>query len=274
MNNELNEIIAKENCSRIQTICLDSSVKASIVSLTAWGTINIAIWFFLGAENREFFSARRPSAGTTYLMYGGLGLSLMFLAFALLGLAVRTLTIIFFDGLALVAVGIFNITHDFVVMGVLGPYYQVNPNTIWIMLGLCQIGWGFRQFSSYQRIKSWSPAHLTTAELLDLKKLLTNFTSMTTQMHDDIVKVTIKINEPFGLPLITRTIQYTGRLLNDCALMVSRKLDNYFIIDRKSINDTSFSDKNILKVNLEESMKKLFPDEISFIRFKQWAEKR
>ncbi len=268
-------VVTKEGLPRIQSVTRDASVQGAVGSLAAWGAINVGAWFLLGVENREFLSrlTSNPTGGIYFLLYGGLILGMVMFVFAALGFTTRTSAAIFLDGLSLLAVGVWNIIHDFVAIVALRPYgYTVEkPSTIWIMLGICQVVWGFRQFSSFGRIGSWSPAHMDSSGLQELKKLLRHFVEMAEQTDNRIIKASITSKGPLGFDFMSRTTQYTGRLLDDFALMVSAKLDDCFAIDRKGMSNASFSDSGILKVEVEGDTKEMAINTPSIILLKKWS---
>jgi len=125
----------------------DSAVRESALRLAAWGAANMALWFVLGREGRERGGG---SIATMLLLYGGFVISAAMLAFAAFG-AMRkrqTLTILL-DGAALTIVGLWNIGHIFSLSG------EVSSTAIWVMIGICQIGWGRGQLAKHSRIRSW-----------------------------------------------------------------------------------------------------------------------
>lgn len=275
MNGEWKAVVTKEGLSRIQTVARDGSIQGAVGSLATWGAINVGAWFLLGAENREFLSglSGNPTGGIYFLLYGGLILGAFMFAFAALGFTTRTSATIFLDGISLLAVGIFNIIHDFVAIGALRPYgYTVEkPSTIWIMLGVCQVVWGFRQFSSFGRIGSWSPAPLAKSEMRQMKKALQQFVGIAEEVGDGIVKASITTKGPLGLDFMSSTTQYTGRLLEDSALMVSGKLNDCFVIDRKAMSNASFSWDGTVKVDAENGTETMAVTAPSAIILKRWG---
>ena len=275
MNNEWKSVVTKEGLPRIQAVARDGSVQGAVGSLAAWGAINIGAWFLLGTEHREFLSrlTSNPTGGIYLLLYGGLILGALMFAFGALGFTTRTSAAIFLDGLSLLAVGVWNVIHDFVAIGALRPYgYTIEkPSTFWIMLGVCQVVWGFRQFSSFGRIGSWSPANLARSEMQQMKTLLQQFVGMAEQTEDGIVKASITTKGPLGLDFMSRTSQFTGRLLDDSGLMVSAKLDDCFTIDRKVMSNASFLETGTLKVEVESGTKAMDVNAPSVIALKKWG---
>jgi hypothetical protein len=294
MNNELKMIITKEYLSRIQAVARDGSVQGAVISLMTWGFINVGAWFILGTESREFISklASNPAGDIYILLYGGLFLGSVILTFAVVGYITRISATIFLDSLSLFAVGIWNIMHDIIAAAALRPYGYaiVKSSTIWVMLGVCQLVWGARQFLSFWRIKSWSPAHIDRSELQDLKNQLQQFVNMAENFNDEIVKMTITVKGPLGLGFLSQKKQYTGRLLDDSALMISSKLDDYLMIPRKAMENSSLDSiipltgaidvesfasisSSGLSVNIEGEPINMDINELSIIIFKKWCGK-
>ena len=77
----------------------------------------------MGAESREFLGELSdPSGGIYFLLYGGLVLGIAMLSFAALGVLTRFSGTILLDGVSLIAVGLWNLTTDFIAMWALRPY--------------------------------------------------------------------------------------------------------------------------------------------------------
>lgn len=271
-NRDLEALLSRQGLARIQAVAQDGAALAAAKSLAAWGVINVGAWFLLGAENRGFLSRlANPTVSIYLLLYGGLVLGVAMLAFSALGYRTRLPATISVDGLALIGVGIWNIVHDFVAIGALRPYgYTIEkPATVWVVLGLCQLVWGSRQLSRSRRILAWRAPQLTTAEVQQLRGHLQAFVVMAEDPETGIVAASTTEEQPFTGGLVKRTTRYTGRLLEDCALMVASKLDDCFMIDRKAMGNASFFKNGGLRV--QGGPKGLLLEPRSVIEFKKWG---
>ena len=95
---------------------------------------------------------------------------------------------------------------------------------------------------------------------------------MAENIEDGIVKASITINGPFGMDFMSQTTHYTGRLLENSALMISGKLDDCFVINRKAMQKANIS--NIVSVDVNGTSRNLAVTPLSIILFKQWSEKQ
>lgn len=273
---EWKAVVMKEGFSRIQAVARDGVNDGAVASLALWGAINIAAWFFLGTKDREFLNRldSELTGGIYLLHYGGLILGGVMLALSALAITSRfRSSAIYFDGVALLLLGIWNFSYDFIAAAALRPYgYALAKTDAFIKLfGIFQVLWGRRRFSLSKRIRNWSPAHLTTHELKELKEILRHFIATPVQAEGEIVKATITNKGPLGWDVLSSTTHYTGRLLDDCALMVSADLVDCFIIDRKSVTHRSLSDTGKLSVYVEGMGKDIDFNGLSAVILRRWA---
>jgi Tol biopolymer transport system component len=278
MNPKL-EPVTKEGLSRIQAVARYCSIQNAVISLAVWGAINIGTWYFFGADDRKFLSGltTNPAGSMYFLIYGGLILGAVMFAFAALGFTTRRSITIVLNGLSLIAIGIWNIIHNFIAMEALRPYgytVETGPVSFWSVFGIAQVIWGFQQFSSFWRIINWSPARLTGSELQKLKVQLHNFVSIKESAEDGIVKASITHNV-LGIGLFSRTTQYTGRLLDNTALMISDKLDDCFTIERKAMSHAAFSESSgdivPVSVRVNKASVVMNVNVASVVAFKSWC---
>jgi hypothetical protein len=273
MENELKDIVTNEDFSKIQSVAKDGKVLGAAGSLALWGIINIGAWFLLGKENREFLDriTNSPSGDIFFLIYGGLILGAIMFFFATIGFFTRISATIILDGLSLMAIGIFNIIHDFVAISALRPYgYTIEkPSTMWIIFGACQLVWGYRQLSSFGRMTSWTPSHLSGLEMKELKVQLRKFVGMAESIENNIVKASITLRGPFGMEFMSQTTYYTGIILHDSIRMISTKLDDCFIINRIELNKTKISE--IVNLEIEGTSRSLIVAPLSVTMFKEWC---
>lgn len=274
MEIELRTVITNEEFSKIQSVAKDGKVLGAAGSLALWGVINIGAWFLLGSENREFLTriTTNISDDIFFLIYGGLILGALMFAFAVIGFFTRISATIILDGLSLMAIGVFNIIHDFVAVSALRPYgYTIEkPNTMWIIFGACQLVWGYRQLSSFGRMTSWTPSRLPSMEMKELKKHLKKFVGMAESIDSKIVKASITLQGPFGMDFMSQTTYYTGIMIHDSIRMISNNLDDCFIIHRPELNRTKLSE--IVNLEIEGTSRNLVVSPLSVTMLKQWCE--
>ena len=202
----------------IKAIAKDGAVKGAIGSLLAWGGINLGAWFLLGTENRNFLSSLpNPSDEINILIYGVAVIGAAMLLFAALGALTRASFTIVLDGLSLIGVGGWNIAYDFFANEVLRPYgYKIEtPGTMWIILGVCQLVWGFRQFGHFKKIASWSDSKCDPIEFGQTKQSLSSLSKEAEDLEQGRIKASTTIKGPLGLGVFDKTIQYFGWLSSD-----------------------------------------------------------
>jgi len=265
-----------ESLPKIRAVARDGAVRGAIGSLAVWGAINVGTWFLLGGENRKFLSGLpNPSDGIYVLLYGGLILGAAMLAFAAFGLVTRFSGTIFLDGLSLIGVGLWNVTSDFIAISTLRPYgYTIEkPSTLWIMLGVCQLVWGARQFSAFARMAGWSIPYITRSDLADFRKTLQGFVQLAEDPQQGLVKAFITVKGPLGLDIMSRTTQYSGILSSNTVIMVSSSLDDCFLITREAMNSGTFGSGGVLQVQVEQGYKVLSVTPLSVFVLKAWSGK-
>jgi hypothetical protein len=273
-NPSIAALISKEGFGRIQTAVQNGAVQGAIISLAIWSAINIGGWALLGAESRQIIIqiTANPTGGLFFLAYGSLIFGIVMLAFAALGILTRTYATLWLDGLSLIAIGIWNITSDIIAINALQPYgYSVtNPSSFWVILGAFQVIWGFRQFSSFRWIGIRPPEHISRTDLSDLRKRLRDFVKMPESIEEGIVKASITVNT-IGLGIATHTINYTGVLLEDEAVMVANSLDDCFVIKRSTMREANFTAFGNAELKIEKKKKYLGVDAPSILACKLWC---
>lgn len=275
MEKELSYLLSREGISRIQSVSRDESVQRAVNSLALWGVINIGVWFFLGKENREFLNSFTLTGEIYFLLYGGLIIGLTMFAFSFIGFVTRSSATIIFDGVSLIAVGIFNILYDFIAISALKEYGYIidKPNTIWIILGLSQIVWGYRQLSFFGRLSGWKPAKLRKSEIHEIKKTLgSNFINQLENNRTGILKATISFKGPFGMDFMSETNNYTGKIIENCIIMVSSKFNDCFIIEQESFRHAEFDESGGIIVL--GAPKIMLVDPVSVLMIKDWCNKK
>ena len=266
--------LSRETLPVMRNIALLGAVKRAILSLLAWGGINLVAWCLLGGETREFLARlSHPSAGIYFLMYGGAVIGATLLAFAALGAITRMSFIVILDGLALIGIGIFNITNDFIAMAALRPHgYTVEePSIFWVMLGVCQLIWGGRELKRFGTIAAWPRTKVNSHEREAVKEVLGDLIQKPEDMEVGRIKGSITIQGPLGLDLLSRTVQYSGLLCEDCVLLVSSGIDDCFCIDKDSASAATYSPGGVMSVTTGDGKRTLILGPVSILALKQWA---
>ena len=234
---ELPELPGIEMIRRIQR---KKAINGAIVSMLIWGVINIGIWFFFGAEDREFLSKLSTTdGGLNYLMYGNLALGIGLIAFGLLGGALRNRAAVLFDGFSLISIGIWNSTNTFVAMSVLGNYgYTIQHSmfdTAWIILGICQIGWGFKQLLRLEDLGRIGNEDCDKDEISAAEKDLFTILNAPADPGEGRIKFTERKSS--WLPFSSDTIKhYTVWLRETDALCVEGGASEVFTLERVRID--------------------------------------
>lgn len=218
----------------IRELVIENLISSAITTLFVWGGINVAVWFFFGLENRSFLNSLSSyDHGIKVLNYGGLGIGLIMLAFGFIGNLLRTNATVWLSGLSLIGVGLWNVTHDFIASGIIQPYgYQiVKISTIWIMLGLAQIGWGGKQLFKISDLGD-RPKIIGEEQKKVEKKYIDEIIRSDENIEDGLFKFSItKTSFPF---FIDSTKSFTMVLLDEKAVCVENSLGDYFKVDRES----------------------------------------
>lgn len=268
------ETAIEYNLPLIRAVARRGAVQGAVGSLAAWGVVNIGAWFLLGGENRQLLGElSNPSDGIYFVLYSGLVLGSIMLAFAALGFVTRASGTILLDGFSLIGVGLCNIAYDFVAIAALKPYgYTMEkPSPIWIMLGISQVIWGFRQFFCFSRMVTWSVARARGDVLHDARKHLQSVVTRSEGGEGGVVKASMTVNGPLGLSFLSKTTQYTGIVLEKLVIMISTKLDDCFTIDLEPVKGATFSSEGHATLRVENSTRELVWTPLSVVALKQWS---
>jgi hypothetical protein len=248
---------------------------SAVRSLATWGAINLVCWYALGGDDRRILGGiHNPSASIYFLLYGGAVLGCFMVAFAALGLATRTVAIIALDGFSLLCVGVWNVVHDFVAIEALREHgYTVNgPGGVWVLLGVSQVMWGFRQFGAFSRIAAWQVADTTPDVFARVKSDLKTFVARREDPATGVVKGSITSNGPFGLSFLSRTMSYTGVLLPDAWVMVATGLDDCFIVPRETRSQCRFGKGGSVVVDVSNTERTVVLTPGSQQALREWVE--
>ena len=276
MSTQILSRITVEELPKIRAVVRDIATQGASGWLAVWGAINVGAWFLLGGESRELLRGlSSPSDAMYLLLYGGLILGAIMLAFAAVGLVTRFWGVIFLDGLSLIVVGLWNVTSDFIAVSVLQSYgYTIaTPGPMWIVLGICQIVWGVRQLSTFTRMADRSVPRLTRGELGDLKKTLREFVELGDDPQRGLITASVTTKGLLGLDIMSRTTECKGILSSDTAIMVSRGLDDCFTIAKQDASDATFSPNGVVAARAERDSMVLSVTPLSMFALKAWCGK-
>lgn len=274
MDSKWKSIISIEEMPRIHAVARDGLIQGAIGSLTAWGAINIGAWFLLGSENRGILQGLKNPSGSIYMLtYWTLVLGIVMLGFAAVGQSTRHRSVIVLSGISLITVGLSNVSYDFVAMNALKPYgYTVEkPATFWIVLGAVQVIWGVREINKYRHLSSWSNFKLAKSELKGFKNDLKEFAEKPEEPEAGILKSSITTPGPLGLSFLSKTARYTGRITDDVTLMISDKLDDCFVMDRRQMGALDFEDDGKVQAYDGNGWKEMVLSAPSSIQLKVWS---
>lgn len=236
------------NHEAIRDVVLNNAIKSAIVSLFSWGMINLLVWFYLGSDNRDALS--KISASDFFLfVYGGAIIGGVMLSLGLLGTIVRSSVVGWFDGLALIAVGLWNVLSDFILISALKEHgYSVRPDTgphLWVMLGIAQIIWGTKQLIRFGSLGA-KPKGIGKVLSMNTSKSLSSLMKEPVDPNTGRLKIVCTSK---SFPFFTEsTEEYTMWLLQEKAICISKKLNNLFEIDRKEMAGTLIDRKRVLEL--------------------------
>ena len=153
------------------------AINKAVSILSTWGFINLGVWFFLGAEERQWFNENgiQSSVSAALLLYGGLVIGIIMLCFAVYGFFVRAKSTIILSSLSLFLVGIFNIASPFLIAMVMksagfkpANYGLSAWDYVWVLLGVSQVKWGWTEFSVWFELAEDDKCHNSSCD--DSKK--------------------------------------------------------------------------------------------------------
>lgn len=261
--------------SSIMTIAKNGATKGAAGSLAAWGAINLGIWYFLGSENRAILGRLpNPSNELQFLIYGSAFIGLVMLSFAAVAALTKAAFTIIMDGLSLVGVGAWNIFHDFFALSALRPYgYTIEkPSTLWIILGICQLVWGFRQFKHYARVSSWTGAVSNPEETEDVRKYLLSINKGAENYENKRITASTTIKGPLGIGFFDTTISYFGWFAGEHLLLMSKQMNDFLLIERKAASAATYG-KGIMDVMTDKGKLSLSLGGLSVLTIKEWTGK-
>ncbi|MBN1506062.1 MAG: HEAT repeat domain-containing protein [Sedimentisphaerales bacterium] len=276
MDAEVVSRITVEELPRIRTVVWNTAAQGASRWLAAWGAINVGAWFLLGSESRELLRGLLSPSDTRYLLlHGGLILGVAMLAFAGVGLAARFRSVIFLNGLTLIAAGLWNVTSDFIAVSALQSYSYaiVTPGAMWILIGICQVVWGVRQLVTFTRMAGWSVPRLSRRDPGDMKKTLRRVVAMADDPQGGLITACVTRKGLLGLDITPRTAEYKGVLSADMAIMVSLGLDDCVALTRQDANEAAFSPNGIVAVQAERDLVELSVTPLSMFVLKAWCGK-
>jgi hypothetical protein len=253
----------------IQVVVHDTAVKKATLSLFAWSIINLAAWIVLESETRQFLlRLRNPNDDIYILAYGGAFIGGLMLFFSLIGTFAKGSMIGFLNGISLLGVGIWNISHDFFAIGALKTYgYTISINNLsgtWIMLGTCQIIWGCRQIGKFSRLSSG----LTNFDRVEKQQgyhSLRIFMNSQTGLQLSVTRKTL-------VPVLNKTEHYSTHLLPERAIAIEKTLNDLFVIEKSTASQWEFRKGNIAHLIDNKGQRwKVSLEAYPFNALKSWA---
>ncbi len=259
----------------IHRVVTQRAVQGSANSLLLWGAINLGIWLLLGAEFRstvlEVYQSK-GGLGVLTLAYAGMALGLVLLAFGLWGRSRRTPSIIIINGVAMIFIGLWNIGFDYLANAVLQPYgYSISggANPRWMILGAFQIIWGLRDFTRYGQLMREPDG---TCGLTDIDETKAALTAMVKEKPDPAQgRIRGLVTQTGTLSYFHRNEESAGQLCADCAVFVSKSMQEWVNVPRVTAGTTRFDKSGQGKVQTASGNRDIKLEPTSLIAYKQWA---
>jgi len=219
------------------------------MSLFIWGGINLMTWFSDYQKTHEQFNQIQAPPGTfTWYIYGGLVISLMMLAFGLLGQITKSTLVGYLDGIALITVGLWNISFQLFLDDAVKPYglkvvgWKIGDFTIWQMLGFLQCIWGLAQIYRFWRF-GFHPRGLNEAVKTEASKKLQEIVQAIPSPDAGRFKLILGKKDFFDNLIMGNFIRfgtYTVWLMPDKAFCLEDELRDFFVYKRKSLVGRKF----------------------------------
>lgn len=228
----------------LRSIVIDKAIWGAVASLFAWGVINLGAWYFLSDSQNSTLRELQASAppGTfDIFIYGGLVIGGVMLLFGLLGMALRNRLVGWLNGIALIGLGIWNLTHDAMLNNAVQPYGHSVGDTspIWYILGIAQIGWGVKEIYRFSTLGP-KPVGIARDEKKAARAKLSLALKASARPESGRLKFILTTSQgiPFGSQ---KTEHFTMWLLPDRAFCLENGFGQYFEIERASLRGKRFS---------------------------------
>jgi ssDNA-binding Zn-finger/Zn-ribbon topoisomerase 1/uncharacterized Zn finger protein (UPF0148 family) len=271
---KITDLDSKTVLSIVKSVARENTIKAATISLLVWGAINLASFYLFGTENRDFLKGLpNPSTEINLLIYGTAIIGIIMLLAGLINVIVKFPLVVMFNGFALIAVGIWNISHDFLVISALKPYgYDIREfsSTFWYLLGLCQVGWGLYQFGRFWKIMTYFKVQnldRSDMEINRIKQTISHFVKKPEDVEKGILKASMTVD---SLPS-AKTIYFTGQLFDDKVIFISENRDDCFCLEKKSVLKASFGTNGSMSFHEGKSKKIISLNSPSLSTIKVWA---
>jgi zinc-ribbon domain len=226
--------VTHEAIGAIQSLVKQGLTTRSIRSLATWAAINVAIWLVYGQTIRQKLTPMLNGPGTHataqyVVIWGLLAIGLLTGVLALLAFVWRTPAGILFNGISLIGIGIWNVEYDSLLrQALIGTQYHANSHNagLWVILGICQLSWGVGRLWTFFRVAEWVPQELAGPEQAALESGLRAFVTLPVSPEHGIVSVAWRS--------MGAGKRYTGKLLDDEAVFVSCRLEDVYVVNRRS----------------------------------------
>jgi len=262
----------KESLPIIRCIAKDEQVLIATGTLALWGFINLFIWFIFGAEDRNYFLNRNITLNFDILLilYGGLFIACSMLLFALLGFITKLSSTILLDSISLFIVGVWNIAFQILELEVLPKYgiplSSTSFSSIPLMLGVLQISWSVQQLLVFMKIVNWKTKKSEKSQIDIFTEDLNNFVTLKESYDECIIKCSVVKT----FLMVTKQINYTGKICTDSIIFVSENINDIIEIPVDSLSNAKFIG-NTLKIKAKGVPRKLtlLPLSVYTIKLKQ-----
>ena len=265
--------IEKDMLPGIRAVVLRRKIWASVGSLAAWGILNLLLWLPAWEEDQKLLDSIPDVPMLLYvLLYGVAVIGATMLVMAIVGALRPRSSVIALDASAVALVGAWNAAWPFVAMVVgrkLG--FKVEFDSTWLVLGICQLAWSFRQWRTYREVSGWAPqvAGVGPEEYGRIKKHLSAFVKQDEDYFAGRIAGFVS-DRGFLTPGVRKG--FRGQVLDDVMILVSKRLDECLRVRWEDAASATYSGAHPrTRVMTEGGLKLLTLGALSVLAVKQWA---
>jgi hypothetical protein len=265
--------LALDMVPSIRAVVRDRKVLFSAGTLALWGTLNLLIWYGAYYANRDAFRAMSRISPLVYVFqYGILGLAGTMLLGAVHGLITRRPETILMESAVLTLVGVWNLAIPWLEAGAFTRGgYPSQPNMGTLIMGAVQVFWGIREGIRYRGMRAWSDAirTVTRERRREAGRLLTAFF----QADEDLLAGRFKAFVEEG-GFFARSVRkgYRGQLLDEKALVISKRRDDFLIVSRLEAQGAKYHPRQGTGwIQTDMGVRKFQFGPLSAVVFKRWA---
>jgi len=252
----------------VRDVAREGAVVGSAKSLLIWGLINLGAWVVMGGADPELMAAvAEVGLGMAVLIYGLLVIAVAMLVVAAVGFATRDERTVLGDGIMLGIVGLWNLGSDFLALAILGKYgYELELNPRWMLLGVFQLGWAYRDLMRYKQISAWPRSELPSDSLREMREAIKELHRAPADVAMGRVKASRTVKG-----LRSQTVPYSGQLAGDCAILVSNRSDDFLCLEKADLAMAVYKPKGVTEVATESGQATVQWSAVSLLAVKAWC---